>query len=60
MGPRKTMDEPVALGVPLPDATPAPGCTRCQKWARDRSAARTAGDWTRVSDCNILIRRCLH
>lgn len=58
--PRDTMDTPPALGVPLPDAKPVKGCSTCAKLARQRDAARTAGDLTRVSDCNVLIRRCTH
>ncbi|WBB59298.1 hypothetical protein O7599_27515 [Streptomyces sp. WMMC500] len=42
---------------PLPDAAPAPGCTRCAQMADDRTAARAAGDYSAVSDANVLIRR---
>ena len=58
--PRDTMDDAPVLGAPLPDAEPAPGCVTCRRWARERDAARRAGNLTRVSDCNVLIRRCTH
>ncbi|GGV76500.1 hypothetical protein GCM10010294_42870 [Streptomyces griseoloalbus] len=58
--PRNTTDDPVHLGVPLPSPDPAPGCADCQRLARERTAAREAGDWTRVTDCNVQIRRCVH
>ncbi|PWI08314.1 hypothetical protein DIZ27_23020 [Streptomyces sp. NWU339] len=58
--PLNTMGDPPLLGMPLPDPAPAPGCTSCRRWARQRETARSAGDWTRVSDCNVRIRRCTH
>lgn len=48
------------LGVPLPTPEPEPGCSRCDRLAEQRKAARADGNWTRVSDCNIEIRRCTH
>lgn len=54
------MDDPPVLGEPLPTPEPAPGCARCEATAARRATARDAGDWTRVSDCNIEIRRCVH
>ncbi|PWJ07906.1 hypothetical protein DKG34_10900 [Streptomyces sp. NWU49] len=56
----KTMEAAPVLGLPLPDPEPAPGCKNCQGWARRRETARAAGNWTRVSDFNVLIRRCVH
>ena len=56
----KTMEPAPALGAPLPDAEPAPDCKDCQAWARQRARARAGGDFTQVSDCNVLIRRCTH
>lgn len=58
--PVRTMEDPVHLGIPLPEPDPAPSCEDCQRQARRREAARAAGDLTRVSDCNVLIRRCTH
>ncbi len=45
---------------PLPDAIPAPGCSRCAELADKRAAARAAGDHSAVSDANVLIRRHPH
>lgn len=55
-----TLDDAPHLEVPLPTPEPAPGCARCTVLADRRSAARTDGNWTLVSDCNIEIRRCTH
>ncbi|ODA69499.1 hypothetical protein APS67_006303 [Streptomyces sp. AVP053U2] len=54
------MEPAPLLGMPLTDPDPAPGCTQCRRWARQRQAARAGGDWTQVSDCNVRIRRCTH
>jgi hypothetical protein len=51
---------PVHLGLPLTDPEPVPGCKECARLAREREEARTAGDTTRVSDCNVYIRRHPH
>ncbi|MBJ6633381.1 hypothetical protein [Streptomyces sp. I5] len=56
----KTMEDAPVLGTPLPDPEPAPGCGECRRWAAERAAARQAGDGTRVSDCNVQMRRHLH
>jgi len=56
----KTMEDAPLLGEPLPTPEPAPDCGRCEQLAARRTAAREAGDWTSVSDCNIEIRRCTH
>ncbi|MBL3670657.1 hypothetical protein JL475_32750 [Streptomyces sp. M2CJ-2] len=58
--PKDTMEAAPLLGLPLPDPAPALGCTDCQRWARQRETARTKGDGTWVSDCNVRIRRCTH
>ncbi|MFW6693671.1 hypothetical protein [Streptomyces sp. MAR4 CNX-425] len=42
---------------PDPDPAPVPGCGRCAQLADDRTAARAAGDYSAVSDANVLIRR---
>lgn len=57
---RTTMEPAPMLGAPLPDAEPAPGCANCTGWACRRDIARQANDFTRVSDCNVMIRRCTH
>jgi hypothetical protein len=54
------MEAAPALGEPLPEPEPAPGCANCRGWACRRDIARKAGDLTRVSDCNVMIRRCTH
>ncbi|GGW26691.1 hypothetical protein GCM10010294_70880 [Streptomyces griseoloalbus] len=58
--PVKTMEDAPHLGDPLPTPDPAPGCGRCEQLAVQRTAARAEGDWTRVTDCNIEMRRCSH
>lgn len=52
-------DGPVHLAglFPIPDATPSAGCGRCAELAEKRTAAREAGDYSAVSDANVLIRR---
>jgi hypothetical protein len=54
------MEPAPVLGLPMPEPEPAPGCTACERWARERSAARAADDGARVSDCNVMMRRCGH
>ena len=51
------MDGPVYLGMPVPEPDPVPGCDRCERLAAERERWRAAGNDTRVSDCNIWIRR---
>jgi hypothetical protein len=45
---------------PVPDATPSADCGRCAELAEKRTAARAAGDYSAVSDANVLIRRHPH
>ncbi|MET7738897.1 hypothetical protein [Streptomyces sp. NPDC005385] len=47
---------PVHLGMPVPDPEPVDGCDVCQALARERDAARSAGDLSKVSDINIEMR----
>ncbi len=54
------LEEAPVLGVPMAEPDPVPNCARCHYWDRQRSAARAGGDWTRVSDCNVHIRRHPH
>ncbi|MEO3768062.1 hypothetical protein [Streptomyces sp. B5E4] len=61
--PRRTSAaDPIRLSDVFPpaDAAPAPGCGRCAELAADRAAARGKGDWSAVSDANVLIRRHPH
>ncbi|MEV8552546.1 hypothetical protein AB0L04_22355 [Streptomyces glaucescens] len=55
--PRTTPDGPLYLGMAVPEPDPVSGCAACAQLARQREAARTAGDDTRVSDCNVWLRR---
>ena len=32
-------------------------CAECARLERERESARTAGDWSRVTDCAVLLRR---
>ena len=32
-------------------------CAECARLEREREAARTVGDWSRVTDCAVLLRR---
>lgn len=58
--PRGTMETSPVLDVPLAEPAPGPGCVECQRWARRRADARAEGDGARVSDCNVMLRRCIH
>jgi hypothetical protein len=60
------MTEPTRYSTPpvvLPDrvgeleATPVEGCAGCVELANVRGRARAGGDWTTVSDCNVLMRK---
>ncbi|WTW27821.1 hypothetical protein OHU35_17955 [Streptomyces purpurascens] len=46
--------------LPLPEPEPVSGCAECQLLARQREAARAESDMSRVSDCNVHIRRHPH
>ena len=45
---------------PLREPEPAPGCIICTDLARKRAQARTDGDHSRVSDCNVRLRQHRH
>ncbi|OIJ89551.1 hypothetical protein BIV24_19765 [Streptomyces colonosanans] len=53
----KAMSRPVYLGAPLKWPQPAPGCRVCAGLAKQRAEAAGAGDLSKVSDCNVEIRR---
>ncbi|MEU9640961.1 hypothetical protein [Streptomyces sp. NPDC048188] len=55
--PRKTMDEPVHLEMPLTPPVPAPQCQVCLRAERDRAVAREQGDPSAMTDANVVIRR---
>jgi len=45
------------LDFPLPDAPePLEDCGVCQALVKQREEALAAGDWSRVTDCNVEIR----
>ncbi|MGW2405281.1 hypothetical protein ACWCXK_12170 [Streptomyces sp. NPDC001739] len=50
----------VHLGVPVPDPEAVGGCDVCEALARQRAAAYAVGDRSKVSDCNVEIRRHPH
>lgn len=51
---RRAKTSAAAVFPPAPPQ-PAPGCTQCTQLDRQRNQARTSGDHSRVSDCNVLI-----
>ena len=55
--PVTTMEAAPALGEPLPEPDPVPGCAKCARLADERERWRRMGNLTRVSDCNIWMRR---
>lgn len=55
-----SLSGPVHLPDPVPVPEPVAGCDVCAALARQREAARSAGDKTRAIDCNIAIRRHPH
>ncbi|WP_079168834.1 MULTISPECIES: hypothetical protein [unclassified Streptomyces] len=49
---------PVQLPLGMePEPVPVQGCAGCTELAELRRRARTGGDMTTVSDCNVLLRR---
>ncbi|MFJ8192792.1 hypothetical protein ACIQ8D_23975 [Streptomyces sp. NPDC096094] len=56
----KEMEPAPLVGMPLPDPAPSATCDVCQALARQRAAARDAGNLSRVSDCNVEIRNHPH
>ncbi|MFJ2708534.1 hypothetical protein ACIO3R_35825 [Streptomyces sp. NPDC087428] len=56
------MRGPVFLTDPLtaPEPVPNYGCDVCAVLGRQREAARTSGDPSAVSDCNVEIRQHPH
>jgi hypothetical protein len=53
---RTTQPEPLDLPLPEPWPDPDPLCDVCAALARDRQAARAAGDFSKAADCNVEIR----
>ncbi|UZJ29942.1 hypothetical protein OJ254_05235 [Streptomyces endophytica] len=50
----------VQLGEPVRDPEPATGCDVCEALAQQRVAAYAVGNRSKVSDCNVEIRRHPH
>lgn len=44
------------LQMPATPPQPTPCCVVCASLDRQRTQARTAGDYSRVSDCNVRMR----
>ncbi|KIF75605.1 hypothetical protein QR77_20240 [Streptomyces sp. 150FB] len=57
--PKTHSSAPVDLPLRVPALEPVPvdGCAGCTELANVRDRARTGGDMTTVSDCNIFMRR---
>ncbi|WP_245226691.1 hypothetical protein [Streptomyces smyrnaeus] len=57
--PRRYASAPVELPLrePLLEPTPVDGCAGCRELANVRDRARAGGDWTTVSDANVLMRK---
>ncbi|MDX3243686.1 hypothetical protein [Streptomyces sp. ME18-1-4] len=49
-------DSQLPLLPPAPPE-PTPGCATCTDLAKRRQQAQAAGDYSRVSDCNVWISR---
>lgn len=57
--PRTYPSAPVELPLRGPDADPTPvdDCAGCIELDNVRTRARAGGDWTTVTDCNVLMRK---
>lgn len=44
------------LGTPATPPVPTPRCVVCASLDGQRAQARAAGDYSRVSDCNVRMR----
>lgn len=51
------MDDSIDLPLPLEEPEPRPDCAKCTDLAVQREEARQAGDLSRVSDCNVRMRK---
>lgn len=51
-----TTSPPVDLPLPAEWPRPRPRCGVCASLARQRTEAAAAGDFSKVSDCNVEIR----
>ncbi|MEV6809828.1 hypothetical protein [Streptomyces sp. NPDC051132] len=48
---------PPLVQLPLDPPRPVPGCAQCAALVQQRVEAHAAGDFSRVSDCHVLMRR---
>lgn len=48
------------LQMPPVRPKPVAGCARCAALAQQRTRALAVGDYSRVSDCNVRMRRHEH
>ena len=55
--PREDMEPAPAVGLPLDEPEPVPGCERCAALAAEREHWRAVNHATAVSDCNVWLRR---
>ena len=55
-----TMSGPVHLLPPSDPPKPRPGCVICTDLARKREQAQAERDYSRVTDCNVRMRRHKH
>ncbi|MFJ2783307.1 MULTISPECIES: hypothetical protein [Streptomyces] len=54
--PKTTMADPVHLTVPLGEPDTMAGCGECLGIAVTRANARSVGDYSKVSDANVVLR----
>ncbi|WP_241720888.1 hypothetical protein [Streptomyces lydicus] len=55
-GEQATMPELVALSLPPARPEPVPGCRECLGFAVQRANAVSIGDYSKVSDMNVILR----
>ncbi|MFE0426672.1 hypothetical protein [Streptomyces sp. NPDC058953] len=54
---KATTNLPPVFRLSLDPPSPVPGCAACAALVAERGKARATGDMSRVSDCNVLLRR---
>jgi hypothetical protein len=54
--PKTTITGPVHLTAPEQEPVPVPGCRECLGFAVTRTNARSVGDYSKVSDANVVLR----
>lgn len=53
---KTTMTGPVHVTLPRPEPKPVAGCGHCLGIALTRTNARSVGDYSKVSDANVVLR----